>query len=221
MSGQPLRLVLLALMLLGAGPALGQQKACDEDLLRKTQADYQSLSGFKAGFTQRDLRPNGAVSEARGIIEYLKPGRMRWEYLEPDEQLLVTDGNTLWLYDPLLDNVTVQPLRDLARGTPLSFLLGLGSLAEDFTCRKLSTLPPDDGLHYLELLPVRPIPSLSYLQVGVHAPAGRLAALRMMDLEGGVRTVRLEDLQTAVVFGENRFSFSITPEMEVIRRDDS
>ena len=53
---------------------------------------------------------------------------MRWLYAAPEEQLLVTNGETLWLYDTLLENVTIQKLEKLTDGTALSFLLGLGDL---------------------------------------------------------------------------------------------
>jgi outer membrane lipoprotein carrier protein len=82
-------------------------------LLQRTQTAYQALAGFQGEFQQEDREPSGRVLTAKGKIAYRKPGQMRWEYAAPNEQLLVTDGTTVWLFDPLLENVTVQPLEGL------------------------------------------------------------------------------------------------------------
>ena len=124
----------------------------------------------------------------------------------------------MWLFDPLLDNVTVQPLKDLTRGTPLSFLLGAGNLTRDFACRALTSKPPADGLSYLELLPRSSIPGLAYIQLGVHPANGRIGALRMVDSQDNVRLVRLKDLRIGATFPPGHFEFMITDGMEVISK---
>ncbi len=163
--------------------------------------------------------PGAAPLTAGGTLSYRKPGRMRWEYAPPNEQLLVTDGKTVWLYDPLLESVTEQALRDVTEGTPLKFLLGAGSLTADFTCRAL-TRPPqaNDGLTYLELVPHKAIPALAFLQLGVRADSARIEAFRMLDTQGGERWVRLSQLKTDLSLPADRFTFKIKPGMDVIRK---
>lgn len=194
------------------------EKACDEALLQRVQSAYQAISSFKGRFHQEDHRTDGEVLSAQGSIAYLRPGRMRWEYDPPNEQLLVTDGKTVWLFDPLLDNVTVESLQAVARGTPLSFLLGLGNLSQDFTCRSLSRPPPEDGLTYLELVPRKKIPTLEFIQLGVDGKTAQLSMLIMVDTPGNARLVRLKNLKLGVPFKPEAFTFKITPDMEVIRR---
>ena len=211
----------LTLLAIGLGAAHGSAQAaepCDEARVRRVQATYQAMKSFSGRFEQEDSRRDGRVDRARGSLAYRRPGRMRWEYDPPQEQLLVTDGSTMWLYDPLLDNVTVQPLRDLTRGTPLSFLLGAGSLTRDFVCRAITSKPPADGLAYLELRPRSPIPGLAYIQLGVHAVNGRIGALRMVDSQGNIRLVRLKDLRIGATFPPGHFKFIIKDGMDVISR---
>jgi len=100
-------LALVIIVVLAARHA--QAQACDTALLAKAQSAYQALAGFQGEFKQEDTETSGRVLTASGKIAYRKPGQMRWEYAAPNEQLLVTDGSTVWLYDPLLENVTVQP----------------------------------------------------------------------------------------------------------------
>lgn len=211
---------MLALISIVPG-ALGKAEAaepCDEARVRRVQAAYQAMKSFSGKFEQEDRRKDGQVDRARGSLAYRKPGRMRWMYEPPQEQLLVTDGSTVWLFDPLLDNVTVQPLKDLTQGTPLSFLLGVGNLTRDFACRDLTTPPPKDGLAYLELWPRSPIAGLAFIQLGVHAANGRIAALRMVDRQGNIRLLRLQDLRIGVKFPPGHFVFKIEKGMEVISK---
>lgn len=197
-----------------AGPAI----PCGGGLVESVQREYQAIESFEARFRQEDLRGDGLKILATGRVAYRRPGRMRWEYDPPNEQLLVTDGKTIWLFDPLLDNVTVHPLEDLTRGTPLAFLLGAGSLSEDFRCEPFSIPPPRDGLDYLELHPRTPIPGLAFIQLGVAKKGQGIQVLRLVDSQGNVRQVRFEGLRTGVTFPPRHFEFEIEEGMEVISK---
>ncbi len=200
----------------GAAPAA--EDPCKGALIDRVQANYQAIQSFQGRFEQEDRQSDGRIARAAGRIAYLRPGRMRWEYEPPNEQLLVTDGETVWLYDPILDNVTVQPLAELTQGTPLAFLLGAGNLKADFSCRPYTRTPPDDGLTYLELVPRRPIPALDYIQLGMPPGYDHIASLRMVDSQGNVRTMRFLNLRTNVPLAPERFTFLVTPDMEVITK---
>jgi outer membrane lipoprotein carrier protein len=129
----------------------------------------------------------------------------------------VTDGQTVWLFDPLLENVTVQKLDKVTQGTPLAFLLGVGNLVGDFDCRAFSRQPPKDGLTYLELVPRKEIPTLSFIQIGVTRAGSELQDLRIVDKPGNEREIRFSGLRQGVRFEPGFFSFAITENMEVIR----
>jgi outer membrane lipoprotein carrier protein len=210
--------LLAALALLLAAPAAGRAQGCDEALLARMQRVYQAIKTFQGEFRQEDREPGGPVLQAQGRIAYRKPGQMRWAYDPPNEQLLVTDGKTVWLHDPILENVTVQPLKDLTEGTPLKFLLGAGNLAADFTCRATTLPPAQDGLTYLELVAKTPIPTLAFIQLGVRPASARLESFRMVDTQGGQRTVRLLNLRTDLPLPASDFTFQVTDDMEVITK---
>jgi outer membrane lipoprotein carrier protein len=212
--------LLLAVLAAAPAGARAAEDPCEGGRVARIQAAYQALKSFQGHFTQVDRQTDGKRVEAAGSVSYLKPGRMRWEYVPPNEQLLVTDGSTVWLYDPILDNVTVQKLADLTQGTPLAFLLGVGNLQQDFACRPFSQPPPRDGLDYVELVPRKPIPALAYIQLGAQPRSGRIAALRMVDTQDNLREVRFADLQTDVLLKPEAFTFEIRPGMEVIRKDE-
>ena len=208
-----------ALFLAGAvTPAAGADAPCDEAFVQRVQESYRALRAFSASFRQEDHRRDGEVRKAGGTVSFLKPGRMRWSYDPPNEQLIVTDGKTVWLFDPLLENVTVQPLQELTRGTPLAFLLGVGDLARDFSCEPFTRPPAADGLAYLELHPRSEIPGLAYVQLGVRRSDARIGALRMVDTDGGMRLILLRDFRIGITFPADHFTFRVTEGMEVISK---
>jgi len=203
------------LVALAAGAARGQT-VCNDATLSRVQSVYQGMSSFSGRFTQEDQQADGKVLKAQGQVAYQKPGRMRWNYEPPNEQLVVTDGQTVWLYDPLLDNVTLQPLEKVTQGTPLAFLLGAGNLTRDFSCRALTRPAPRDGLAWLELVPQKEIPTLAFIQIGVGVNSAALEAMRIVDTQGNLREVRLLGLRQGVSFAPDFFTFLVTDEMEVI-----
>ena len=90
------------------------------------QNQYQTILSFKGSFKQTSFRisSQSLARKAEGEVFYKRPGKMKWLYKKPEEQLLITNGITVWLYDAVLENVTIQKLEKLTDGTVLSFLLG-------------------------------------------------------------------------------------------------
>ncbi|WP_072054357.1 outer membrane lipoprotein chaperone LolA [Aliivibrio fischeri] len=80
-------------------------------------------AGFEAGFTQKVLSPEGDVlMQGEGDVKILRPNLFRWHTQTPDENLLVTDGNTLWYYNPFVEQVTLMGLEKAITQTPFVLL---------------------------------------------------------------------------------------------------
>ncbi|MBT5087880.1 MAG: outer membrane lipoprotein chaperone LolA [Deltaproteobacteria bacterium] len=196
----------------------GQSVSKETDLIQMIQDQYQSIQSFSGHFVQTSYRNNTeTVRRAEGLVSYKRPGKMRWLYEVPEEQLLVTNGETLWLFDPLLENVTIQKLEKLTDGTALSFLLGLGDLQEDFNRRLISQvfLTSPDAL-IVELEPKKAAANLSFIQLAVHPATYNLQIIALMDQEGNYRTIELESMHYNLVLEDNFFELKVTQDMEVI-----
>jgi len=175
-------------------------------------------SKFFWTFFQTSYRNNTeTVRRAEGLVSYKRPGKMRWLYEVPEEQLLVTNGETLWLFDSLLENVTIQKLEKLTDGTALSFLLGLGDLQADFNRRLISQvlLTSPDAL-IVELEPKKAAANLSFIQLAVNPVTYNLQIIALMDQEGNYRTIELGSMHYNLVLEDNFFEFKVTQDMEVI-----
>lgn len=70
-------------------------------LLQEVQLQYQKSTGIEAQFDQiTDIRATKQVKKAKGRIWIKRPNKLRWETLEPDPNILVSDGKTFWFYTP-------------------------------------------------------------------------------------------------------------------------
>ena len=197
---------------------LGQSVSKERDLIQMIQEQYQSIQSFSGHFVQTSYRNNTeTVRRAEGLVSYKRPGKMRWLYEVPEEQLLVTNGKTLWLFDPLLENVTIQKLEKLTDGTALSFLLGLGDLKADFNRRLISQvlLTSPDAL-IVELKPKKTAANLSFIQLAVNPVTYNLQKIALMDQHSNYRIIELESMSYNIAIEDNFFEFKVTPDMEVI-----
>ena len=209
-------IILIYLLFLGS---VRQPVAEEKDLLQLIQKQYQSIRSFSGRFIQSSHRADTGTGpkKAEGLVSYKRPGKMRWLYEAPEEQLLVTNGQTMWLFDPLLENVTVQKLEKITEGTALSFLLGLGNLQADFIHREISKnlLIGKDGL-IVELEPKKSTANLAFIQLNVHPETYNLQTIALMDQQDNYRTIQLMNMKYNLEIEDNFFEFTVTNDMEVI-----
>ena len=112
---------LLLLLLLPASMALAAPSS-DTARVELYFADLQTL---EAEFHQQVEDPQqGLFQEASGQVWIARPGRFRWNYTEPYEQELVSDGRNVWTYDQDLEQVTVKPAAEVLTDTPAMLLSG-------------------------------------------------------------------------------------------------
>ena len=209
-------IILINLLFFGS---FGQPIAEEKNLLWMIQNQYQSISSFSGHFIQSSHHADSKTGpkKAEGLVSYKRPGKTRWLYGEPEEQLLVTNGQTIWLYDPLLENVTVQKLEKITEGTALSFLLGFGNLQLDFIHREISKnlLIGQDGL-IIELEPKKSTANLAFIQLNVHPETYNFQTIALMDRQKNFRTIQLIDMKYNLEIEDNFFEFTISKDMEVI-----
>jgi outer membrane lipoprotein carrier protein len=111
------------------------------------------FGSFQAEFRQLSSNPTGDRTQESGGTLYLqKPGRFRWDYRQPNEQLIVCDGERVWLYDVELEQVTVKKLDESLSTTPALLLAGKSSITDSFTVAGLGNR---DGIEWLQLTPRR------------------------------------------------------------------
>ena len=158
--------VALLTLLVLVVPAAAQTTVTLDDAIRGIEGAYGRMTDLKAEFTQTAFNKSlNQTIPATGKVYLKKGGKLRWEYAEPTPQQIVSDGKTIWIYTPTLNQVNTGPAPEALAGPAGSFLSGLGKLREHFSVRLLNPAQPKDadGNVVLDLTPKQPLPTLQRL----------------------------------------------------------
>jgi len=174
-------LLLLALLLAGAAHASGVDRF--KAYLRTTQS---ARAAFEQKVYDRNRR---LVQESSGTFVLLRPGRFRWTYEKPAEQLIVGDGQRVWIYDRELNQVTVRRLTRALGSTPAALLAGSSDIEAAF---ELSDDGERDGLEWLEARPREREAGFERIRIGL-GTAG-VQAMELVDNFGQTTELRFSGL---------------------------
>ena len=141
---------------MAAAPAKASASMAPGKAVARSQmtAFSRGLKGLDARFEQRVFDPNGRQSEtSSGGVKLSAPRQFRWEYVKPSPQLIVADGDHIWIYDPELEQVTVRNQSMEEQGSPLAVLIDPTELDRQY---KVSEGGKAGGLDWLVLVPRKP-----------------------------------------------------------------
>jgi outer membrane lipoprotein carrier protein len=156
-----------------------------------------------ARFEQQVLDRNGKVVErAAGTFAFARPGKFRWTYEKPHKQLLVADGQKLWIHDPDLNQVTVKRIDQAISSTPAALLAGKDDITSLFTLRDAGSA---DGLNWVEATPKAKDTGFERVRLGLHGKM--LAAMELQDQLGGRTLLRFSDLKSNAPVAADSFRF--------------
>ena len=126
-------------------PAIAHAQSLDE-VVNGVESTYGKITDLRAEFTQTARNKSlGQDIKAEGVVALKKGGKMRWDYKSPAPQQIVSDGTSLWVYTPELNQVNKGNAPKALAGPAGSFLSGLGKVREEFTVRFLNPASPRDG----------------------------------------------------------------------------
>lgn len=156
---------------LALAPALAHADAIDA-----LKAFVQQAKTGRATFTQTVTSPDGGKTKtSSGSFEFARPDRFRFAYSKPFEQLIVSDGHKVWLYDSDLNQVTRRNYSQALGATPAALLAG-GDLGRDFT---LAAEPARDGLDWVKATPKAKDGAFESMRIGFRGK--QLAAVEITD----------------------------------------
>ena len=200
--------VLLILAISTSSLAAAESPA--EALLRKVEERNRNIEDLTARFVQsyRSGLLGHEIVES-GSVSVKLPGRMRWDYEEPEIKTFVADGESFYFYVPEDRQVLVQSQAG-ERGVAVTLLLSGGSLSAQFEAQ----LPAgSDGR--LRLTPREPDPDVREVLVEV-GPAGEILSIEVLDIQSNRSRYEFHDMKTNVGLPESLFSFDVPEGVEVI-----
>jgi outer membrane lipoprotein carrier protein len=152
-----------------------------------------------------------AVERSAGEFAILKPGRFRWHYTEPYEQLIVADGENIWLYDVDFEQVTVREQTDSLSQSPAMLLGGDADALDAF--RYLGAYS-QGGRDWLRLEPVAP--ESDFRAVDLSFAGGELELMELTDALGQITRIEFTELVLNESLEDALFTFTPPPGVDVI-----
>jgi len=197
--------------------------ATGQEVLNEIQNRYEKTNDYESNFIQEYIgkvmrQPN----RGEGKVYFKKKGMMRWDYTVPNQKL-ISDGHTLWYYQPEEKQVLVSDVSSvLKERTPLAFLAGEGNLSRDFNLLNLNESVSQKKDNYVvELSPKEPLATLSKLILTVDKKTYSVLQADVFDGLGNVTRTRFIDIKTNAGLSNSFFQFTIPPGTEVIKMQGS
>ena len=172
----------------------------------------QGLHTLQAAFRQTIQQPDvDAVYASNGVFYLKRPGLLRWEYENPPTQVIVADGERIWLHDLELEQVSHRSQKTALQGTPAQLLSGEEPLERHF---ELQDLGKDDGLSWLELRPKDKEAQFAKIRLGL--ADNQLHRMQMWDNFGQVTRFVFYDMQRNPDLSPELFVFVPPPQIDLI-----
>ncbi len=164
------------------------------------------VDGAKSGRTafRQSVLAKGAREPqvSTGTFTFARPGRFRWSYEKPFEQLIVGDGTKLWIYDRDLNQVITHRQEAALGQSPAALLSGDNALDRNF---EVVDAGKADGLEFVDATPRAPESGVERVRIGFRDNLPRVMELR--DTFGNVTTLTFESFERNVKLDPAQFAF--------------
>ena len=179
-------------------PLLAEAGAIDQ--LHRFLQDTRTL---KADFAQIVISRGGRKpQQSSGTVAISRPGKLRWDIQKPYPQLVVGDGEKIWIYDAELKQVTVRQAGQAIAGSPAALLAGKNDLEKNFT---LTEAGESDGMNWVEATPKAGESGFEKVRLGF---AGvDLKAMELFDSFGQTTQIRFSKLERNPALPASTFKF--------------
>jgi outer membrane lipoprotein carrier protein len=187
-----------------------------DEIITKVENRY-SVPGFTAKFIQEStLKAMGITDVATGKMFVKRPGMMRWEYEKPEKQVVVTDGESLWIYRPGDNQVMVGKAPEFfGAGKGAAFLSDIRIIRRNFS---VSIANDKDGYVILDLLPKQKKADVAKIYISILKRDYEISRIGINNAYGDETVIDLFDSQF-VTSPDSAFTFTIPKGAEVIRID--
>ena len=153
--------------------------------LKRFQSYVRTTQAAQGEFAQKVYDKSGKlVQDSRGSFAFLRPGRFRWTYVKP-QQVIVGDGERVWIHDADLNQVTVRRVTRVLGATPAALLAGASDIANSFELKETGTR---DGLEWLEAKPREKEAGFELVRLGLST--GGVEAMELLDHFGQTTVLR-------------------------------
>lgn len=201
-----LKSMVIAALLGGAGLARADAVSALKDFVREAKTG-------RANFSQTVSSPDGKRNKtSSGSFEFQRPNQFRFAYAKPFEQLIVGDGQKVWIFDPDLNQASSRKMDKALGATPAALLAGT-DLERDFT---LKAQPSAEGVDWVQATPRQADGGLQSLKIGFKGK--ELAAIEVVDGFGQRSLLQFSAVSTNTAIAADRFRFVLPAGADLIEQ---
>ncbi|MGH7815428.1 MAG: LolA family protein [Candidatus Binataceae bacterium] len=210
---KPATAIIGAILLAAAASASAANRRDLAQVLRGLQRHYDSTASFTAKFGEEISTPGAPVRRRSGTVYFRKPGRMRWDFAGDEPETIVSDGTTLYNYDPGLNQVLEMPLKSAFKAnSATAFILGMGNVHRDFK----AAFAPSDRAGGPIHLSLNPKEGGYRIEIAVDPKGYELEAVKFTDQLGNVTSIAFSDIHTNAAIANGRFAFKVPAGADIV-----
>jgi outer membrane lipoprotein carrier protein len=190
-----------------------------DQIVSEVQAYYENIDDFHAKFIQEaTVKTLNKVQKGDGEVWLKKPGKMRWNYFNPDKDEIVSDGITLWFYNDEEKQAIKSPMdKVLNTTTTTTFLSGLGNLKRHFNARFSEGNQFADNVNYLiDLIPKDKDEEYNKVTIAVDKKSMIVKNIYLYDAFGNLTMLELKDIKINRGVPDSLFKFKPPAGIEII-----
>jgi outer membrane lipoprotein carrier protein len=178
----------------------------------EVQKYLSGLASWTADFEQTiDDGQGNVLRSAAGRLYLQRPGKFRWDYVKPSEQVILADGKQIWFYDKDLAQANVRDMDSSLASTPASLLSGSGSVSTQFN---VTSLPPSGGLQWFQLVPKHTDTDFQLVRIGFDK--GELRSMFLADKLNQITQLTFFNSKRNEKLAPDLFTFVPPPGVDVI-----
>jgi outer membrane lipoprotein carrier protein len=175
-----------------------------------------NIHSMQANFTQTVQDKSAqSTTQSSGKMSLVRPGKFRWEVTKPNKELIIASGTHLWIYDPYLQQATLQTLRGGTGKAPALLLSDENlELENNYNVRSVPALMAIAGLEIFELTPKDPDDplqniKLTFLQKQIHE-------MQLQDRLGHTTRISFNKVESGKPVADSLFKFTPPENIDVI-----
>jgi outer membrane lipoprotein carrier protein len=199
-----------------AASALALSGSAYASALDQFKSFVASTKAARGEFTQTQQHKSTAgktPSVSSGTFVFARPGKFIWTYQKPYEQVLQADGETLYIYDKDLNQVTTRKLGNALGSSPAAILFGSNDLEKNFTLAEAGT---HDGLEWMTATPKAR--DTTFEQIGIGMKDGVPQAMELKDAFGQTSVLKFTSFQRNPQLGATHFKFEPPKGADVVHQ---
>jgi outer membrane lipoprotein carrier protein len=171
-----------------------------------------TLKSFRANFTQTVYDSDSVVlQESTGVVVLARPGRFKWTYDAPVNQVIVADGLTLWVFDEEIKQVTKQPQSTTLGSAPIGLLSGQRDIESEFVVTELGQ---KDNLEWFQLQPL--VSDTDFNEIFLALRDGGLHAMELRDNFDQATQIVFDNFEKNLVLDSDQFTFVVPDGVDVV-----